>query len=274
MKPLLKIVFFLCVMPVLLAACGKDNIPSGYEGKPGLFLNVYNLEDDKNGAFFIRDDSAHYRFAYSPANTAEVTVLVAVQLLGAPAGKDRTFKLVISPAESTALPSEYQLPDSFVLPADKSVTNIPVVLKRSDRLTASEICITLHLISTPEFMIDSDKFQTAGERTSFRIFWSDILTKPVWWGANSALQSIGKYSRVKHRFILDALRITPFELENFLTIDPVTGRILAVNNSSLVTTLSNPVFFLKFLDTYNAANPGNPLRNEFGEEIGFCSTCN
>lgn len=243
------------------AACRKSEIISGFQASPKLLLSVVpGINND--GLLSVVNDSAHCRFAYAPLDVEETTVLLKVQVVGEQSGQDRSFKIEIDPAQSTALPVEYSLPGQYVLPAGESFINVPLVLKRSDRIAQTETYITVRLAPTADFQVETDKQQVNGERTRFRIYWSDLLTRPAWW-ATTYFGMIGKYSRIKHRFMLDVLAMTPIEFEKF-------------NSDFFMFLETNTVenIWKNHLTIYNRNNPGNPLKNEFGEEIGFCAACN
>lgn len=274
MKNISAIGIVLSLIACLFSSCKRDDIRSGFQGDPKLFLRIAEDKNDVHNALFIEKDSANYRFSYKPANILADTVNLVVQLMGNVADHDRVFKLEVDPTQSTAQPDEYIFPIDMVLPAGKFSVSVPVVIRRADRLKDTETYLTFKLVSTSDFQINQEQSSTEGEWTSCRLFWSDILPRPAWWIAVLSAPSLGKYSRVKHNFMLDELEISPARLDTVYVANQA-GQIIQVKDSELANTLTRSAFVLNpKLDLYKQNNQGDPLLNEFGEEIRFCGTCN
>ncbi|MEJ2881676.1 DUF4843 domain-containing protein [Pedobacter sp. GR22-6] len=195
-------------------------------------------------------DSILFSFAVYPAGTSEANVSVIGTVMGAVATTDREFKLEIDAAKTTALPAEYVLPASFIVKAGSATARIPVTLKRSARIQNASIKLALKVAGNTNF--------EPAPKSTFSMVWTDELTKPTNWdGANSVGFYFGKYSKVKHRLIVDAT-----EYKNLA--------VLSGNYNALFYIASRA---LEDLTTYNAAHPGNPLKSEGGITIGICSSC-
>ena len=272
MKQAVATIFALMLASLNFSSCRRDDIPAGIRGIPKLFLSVAEDENDLHDALFLYLDSAHFRFSYKPLEVKEGLVKVVVQLMGNATDYDRVIQLEVDDAGSTALPEEYEFPDRILLPAGQFTVDVPIVIKRSQRLVDRDVCLRVKLIPTTEFQINDSKSMVPGELTSFRIYWSDILPKPAWWV--TSVFELGKYSRSKHRFMLDELAISPASFDTVYVVNEA-GQIITVKDNALNSTIRNAHIFLNpRLDLYKQNNGGEPLRNEAGEEIRFCATCN
>lgn len=232
----LSIMFMLLMV---LSACKKNKLDTDYKDVDR--LGIGSTTDTRSSL-----DSVGYSFATSPTGTTQNNVMVYAQLMGEVSDADRAFSVEVDPA-STALPSEYTLPSTFVLKAGSISAGIPVTLKRTARLENTSVQLILKIKS-------NNNFQPA-ERQSVRVVWTDELTMPDVW-LNYEFQYWGTYSKAKYRLMLEATEIKSFTFN------------LSFEDVIYISTNAK-----RSLDQYNAAHPGNQLLNDQGFPLDICGNC-
>lgn len=247
-----RILFYYSTIVLLLAAslasCEKNEHDAGFKTQARLLLSGLETE----GA---RADTIGFTFAIWPPALQDTQVTVLAQTMGDLSKQDRVFTIVVD-TPTTALPEEYVLPGSFVIPADSFRTSFPVTIKRSARLTNSTVKLVL-AVRENEFFLPGPVFKgtTAYSGPRFTIVWTEVLTQPAIWNS-SMLYAVGRWSQVKHQAIIDVTGIRNYEGLNYSQ----TYAIASV--------------MLDWLNAYNASHPGQPLLDEKGQEVRICSQCN
>lgn len=241
----MKPVLFIIIIPVLLfAACKKNSNEAAYKGEARILL----FGDPNQGA---QGDSVFYVFANYPQSQTEKQINIKVQLVGNTSPDDRQFSLIVDKARSTALPSEYHLPESLVLPANAYEAIVPVTIYRTARLKNDTARLVLKAMSTADLKVDPVKPGNLGEMVEFKIIWLDKLVQSDDW----AFHIWGNYSRAKHQLIIDVTGIADF---SELTVDDLYSIASQCN---------------AYIEKYNEEHPGNPLKDENGNIIRYCPTC-
>ncbi|WEK37024.1 MAG: DUF4843 domain-containing protein [Candidatus Pseudobacter hemicellulosilyticus] len=238
----------LILLTLVAVACEKNEQDPSFKTQARLLLSGLEAE----GA---RTDTIGFTFAIWPTSLADTQVTVVAQTMGNLSGQDRSFSIAVDTG-TTALPEEYSLPASFVIPADSFRARFPVTIKRSSRLTAQAVKLALvvkeneHFLPGPRF---TGSVVYSGPR--FSIVWTEVLTQPAIWNS-SMLYAVGRWSRVKHQAIIDVTGIRNYE------------------GLGYSQTYAIAATMLDWLNDYNASHPNDPLRDENGLEVKICSQCN
>ena len=83
------------------------------------------------------------------------------------------------------------------------------------------------------------------------IKWNDILSRPSNWDDLSPF--FGTFSLVKYRFMLNTTGVAEFD----------------VDTMSWARLTNYRIMLIAALNEYNAANPNDPLRDEYGAYVTF-----
>ena len=217
---------------LLCLSCKKSVIDSKYKGDAAIGVgNKTSL------------DSAVISFAAGASNLTDSTIYLSAQITGSVADKDRYFGIQVVDSLSTAVSSEYSLPEKYVLPAGAYETVFPVILKRSARLRTNPVRLYLKVIPFQDFVVAPIK---AAYRPYFKLIWNDKLSKPASWPT-----SFGAYSDKKYELIIQLTGYTTF------------------SNLSFQTPYMILTIVQTYVSEYNAANPGSPLRDENGNLVSY-----
>lgn len=255
-----KTVFGVLVLltTILYSSCKKNVIDSEYKGESQLIIGGDIVNNSAR-------DSVIFSFAEYETTTTEAEIVINAIISGKVAAVDRQFKLAVNASQSNVVEGEYEIPTNLFIPAGEVKTSFPVKIKRSPRLLTEHAVLVLEVLPNENFKAGSVTPVSTiiaanlapiiiNYGPTFKIVFTDVLTMPPTW--NSAIGwGVGQWSKVKHQFIIDATNI-----RSFLTLSSPEKYALI----SLVTDA---------LISYNAAHPGNPLKNENGEVIGICSGC-
>ncbi len=258
-----KSFFALLLLLVLFQfACKKNEIDATYKGENQLIIG---------GDYWANNsarDSVVFSFAEYDLTTTEGFVTINVQISGEVADIDRPFKLAIDTPQSTALPAEFEIPGDLFIPAGQVKTAVPIKVKRTPRLLTEYAMIILKVLPNEHFkpgtltpvntVIASNLNPIViNYGPTFKILWTDVLTKPPTWDAAGTGISfaVGQWSMVKHQLIIDATGIRSF-------MSLTSPQKYALGSQAAA-----------YLAAYNTAHPGNPLQNENGVIIGICSGC-
>ncbi len=250
----MKKIFFLLLLTsvFILPGCKKNEQDASYKGNALIIMGG----DANQGA---AGDSTLYSFAIWPIDTVSTNINLIVQTTGNLSAAEREFKIEVDAAASTALAAEYEFPTSFKIPAQGFRVVLPVKIKRSARLTNTQVKLALKIVATKDFAPGPSVPGAVVSGPTFKIIWNDMLIKPTFWdpsGTNNLQSYFGKWSKVKHQLIIDATGIRNF-----------SG--LALSTKYNMQSKSQ-----EFLNNYNAAHPGNPLKDENGVVIAICNGCN
>lgn len=210
-------------------------------------ISVEGLPADRPTA-----DSVKYSFAAYPAVITYNLTLV-VKIGGEVINTDREFKIEIDAAKTTAVPDEYTLPSSFIIKAGSVVANVPITVKRSARTRTRSVKLTLKAVPNDNFEL--------GKKSSFTFIWTEDFIKPANWAAFFQ-NTLGNYSKAKHELI-----VLNTDYKDLDLIDPNKD----FNQYTVISYLASAALAAK--NEYNAAHPGAPLKNEFGEVIDICRDC-
>lgn len=192
-------------------------------------------------------DSVTFSFVAYPATFVEMVINVDAQIMGKVDSRDRTVNIVVDNALTTAASSQYVVPQTVTIPAGQAKGTFPVVLKRDASLETKSVRLCLKVAESGDFK------PGVNEENHITFIWNDILSRPNNWDTLEPF--FGTYSNVKYRFML--LNLRPDDGE--LSADTMTWAKLN----------SLKIRFQNALDDYNAAHPGNPLTDEYGNLVTF-----
>lgn len=242
----MKAQFYIWIAFVCLGvcmACKKNTFDLEYKDVPRIML--WGSEAER-----ATSDSTVFSFAGLPMETTAHNLTLVARIAGNSTSYDRTFSIEVDPQRTTAAPSEYELPTSFIIEAGFFSANIPIKVKKTPRMDETSVKLGLRLVSNEEF--------EASERSKFSFVWSNDVIMPSNWG--NFVNYVGRYSKAKHRLILSS---TPYkDLELITGGFEIYGDIIYIRDAAA-----------KALAVYNAANPGNPMLNDEGHPIAICRQC-
>jgi hypothetical protein len=240
-KILLPIILPLAVV-LLAVSCQKKEI--------ALYQDTARIRIMGDSAQQPQGDSVVYSFAVKPSSVTETPINVMAYIIGETAARNRSFKLEVNTDRTTALPAEYVLPSSFIMPAGAIRVAVPVTIKRTDRLMNTTARLTLRLVATDDFK------NGPAYTSSFTIAWNNIYTKPVSWSVIQWL--VGAYSLNKYKLVIDATGYS-----DYAAIASAYDLQVYVQGQTQ-----------QALNAYNLAHPGAPMTGDDGvTPIGICSTC-
>jgi hypothetical protein len=206
------------------------------------------------------DTTKLYSFFYYPATKTQDTVWFDIYSMGEVSGQDRPFVLeqeMLTGVENAVSGTHYKafgdpsVSGKYVIKAGTSNTRVPVVLLRNASLKAKEYILRLKVIENENFK--------PGEKALLwrKVIFSDKLSQPAAWNASAIQYYWGKYSTVKHTFMIE--KTGEKWDQDFMVGLPSNYALLTYWRVKLKT----------FLAEYNAAHPGSPLKDEFGELVVF-----
>ena len=195
----------------------------------------------------VGTDSVAFSFVAYGSDVTEKTIYVDAQVMGnVVLDHDRTVNIEVDPQLTTASTAQYTAPTSVVIPAGQAKGTFPVVLKRDASLQSKAVTLYLKVAANSDFK------PGVNEENHIRFIWNDILSRPNNW---SDLEPFfGVYSDVKYRFML--------------TNSDGAGEF-STETMSWAQLMSYKIRFQNALNEYNAAHPGNPLTDEYGNLVTF-----
>lgn len=193
----------------------------------------------------VNTDSLEFSFITTPSGVNQVEMEIKVQVMGFASDKDRVVKVGVNTSKTTAASNQYSCPAQVTIPANSLSATFSVLLKRTSDLQQKTVRLFIEVQESPDFQIG------VSERNHLLIKWNDILSMPKNW---SDLEPFfGTFSLVKYRFMINNTGITEFN----------------TTTMSWAQLMNYKIILRNALDAYNAANPGNPLKDENGQFVTF-----
>lgn len=247
MKYLMQISTLALLSVLLCISCKKTDQSPHFDGRAAIAISG----DLKQG---VLSDSLAFSFGTINSAIQDTVIRIVVRAVGKTSNQDRAFKLVINQQLSNALASEYDLPTSFVMPANSTETTLRLKIKKTDRLKDAVVRLVLEVETNDQFIpaprLELKDMPVSGPK--FTLSWTSLLTKPVAWDSYPPgagfIYVFGEYSRTKHQLIIDATGIGTYDDVTFF--------------SSEWTYIYHKAS--AWLNAYNAAHLGAPLRDENG----------
>ena len=237
-KTLLIACSLCCGTATALTGCSTDE-DFYYQDEPRV-----RLVGEKTWA--AGSDSVSSSFVAYPASFTEKVIYVDAQIMGETTGQDRTANIVVDAAKTTADAGMYDVPSTVTIPAGQVKGTFPVTLKRTAALQSKAVRLYIKVA-------DFGDFKTGvNEENHVTFIWTDVLSKPNNWADLEPF--FGTYSNTKYRFMLEHL-----------------GDVgeLSATTMSWAQLNSLRIRFQNALNEYNAAHPGAPLTDEYGNEVTF-----
>lgn len=254
----MKKILTLAALTAALAACKKDqyylyNDIARLQFGPPVGQLYYSQAD-------MADTLKPYTFYYEPGTVVEDTVFFDIYAIGGINGQDRPFTLeqVMLEGEENAVAgvhykafNDASLKNTYVIKAGEVHAFAPVIVLRDVSLKDKTVKLQLQVKA-------NDQFQPGEIRKLWRrVELTDRLSQPAAWNPNGSTYFWGKYSRVKHSFMVEQTG-EKWDQE-FMTEITADYALISFWRLKLRTLLTD----------YNNAHPGSPLTDETGETVVF-----
>ncbi|WP_455511166.1 DUF4843 domain-containing protein [Butyricimonas paravirosa] len=183
------------VVLLSLSLCGcDDNNEKMYSGDSTLYLNLSSTELDSVVCSFVE------------TTENKIIVNIPVEITGYAAPVDRSFGLRVNEANTTAIAGKHYeaLQDQYILEKNAYSMNVPVTILYSGDLDSLTMRLELELVPGGDF--------AAGipSRQKVMLSISNQVPTVVYWSYIYA-SYFGKYSKVKHRYMLSELKLKKLE---------------------------------------------------------------
>lgn len=254
----MKQILTVAMLIAFLAACKKDQYY--------LYNDTARLQFGPapdwiyNTSFEMADTMKPYTFYYEPASTVQDTVFFDIYAVGGVSGKDRPFaieQVMLEGEENAEAGVHYKafddpsLKDVYVMKAGQVHDSVPIILFRDASLKNKSVKLQIQVKA-------NDQFQP-GEISKLwrRVEFTDMLSQPAAWDNSGERYYWGKYSQVKHAFMIEGTG-KKWDQE-FMAEVRVDYSLITFWRLKLKTLLTD----------YNNAHPGEPLTDETGETVIF-----
>ncbi len=246
------------LLAVLSIACSKDEIMTFSDVNRIQFGNVETITNAYDTS--LEDSLQNFTFVYHSSDVTIDTAFFKVFTSGGPVNYDRYFTLNQISVEGVenAIEEVHYLPFNEsdteqvqVIKAGEVSSDCGVILLRDPSLQESKVTLLFELVASDEFHLGNEDYL----RRKLTI--TDQLTKPNYWDASITNYHFGKYSKVKHRFMID------FTGKRWDDDDIIEVK---ANYSEL---LYWDGVLSKALLAYNNEHPNDPLKDEDGDLVEF-----
>ena len=254
----MKQILTVAMLTALLAACKKDQY---YLYNDAARLQFGPAVDRiYTASFEMADTVKPFTFYYEPASVTQDTVFFDIYAIGGISGKDRPFTLeqVTVAGAGNAVPgvhykafSDPSLKDVYLIKAGEVHHSIPIILLRDPSLKNKSVSLQIQVKANEHFLLGESR------KLWRRVDFTDMLSQPAAWNASAVQFSWGKYSRVKHSFMIEQTG-EKWDQEFLLNVN-TDFALLTFWRLKLRTLLTD----------YNNAHPGMPLKDESGEAVVF-----
>jgi hypothetical protein len=206
-------------------------------------------------SYNLADTTKNYTFYYLAADKTQDTMFFDIYAVGGPTSKDRAFSLQqvqVDGAANAVSGTDYKafsdptVTSAYVIKAGQVHTFVPIVMLRSAALKTTTVTLKFTVAENENFKL--------GEKTNLwrKLIFTDRLSQPTAWTASITQYYFGAYSVVKHAFMIQ-----------------VTGQKWDQAFMSTVTAdYAQLMYYISSvkhaLVDYNAAHPGNPMKDENG----------
>jgi len=244
--------FYSCKKTEYLSYSDIDRIQFG----PSDPLLIYR--SDYETVWKYKDTLKSYSFYYDSESIRQDTLYFDIYTLGMVANYDRSYTLrqTIVESDNNAQPNiHYQSFDDpksekiYVIKAGQVHAKVPVILYRDPTLKEKEYILNIEIVENQNFSL--------GPITNVwrKVIISDRLTRPTAWTDSAVKYWWGKYSAVKHQFMIEVTH---------QKWDQEMMSSLAQDESSYWLTELK-----KALADYNNAHSNTPLLDEDQELVVF-----
>lgn len=248
--------FILGIICVAIFSCKKDNYMTyrdvaRLQFGPELiwmYTSIYRMNDTlKQQTFFYYDDKVKVDTVYFDLYTS-----------GNLGNQDRAFKLEQEnvPGTYNAVPglhyrafSDPVLSSKYVMKAGARHMRVPIVLLRDQSLKTNNATLKFSVVANENFQPGE------ADLIKRKLIFTDRLSRPNAWDESLTTYTYGKYSVVKHKFMID---VTGQKWDQDFMV-------------ALVADVPQEQYWVVMIKTalieYNKAHPTAPLRDEFNELV-------
>jgi len=209
-------------------------------------------------SYNLADTLKPFTFYYELPSVTEDTVFFDIYAIGGVSKTDRSFTLKQEqvPNVSNAVAGTHyvaftdaRVSKFYTIKAGTVHTSVPVIVLRDPSLKTNTVVLKLDVVSDGNFQL--------GEKSNLwrKVQLTDRLSQPASWNSSFSQYYFGKYSTVKHAFMIQATG-QKWD-ETFISVTSADYALLQYYIGVVKTALID----------YNKNNPGNPLRDESGELV-------
>lgn len=171
--------FVLC-----LFSCSEDEIKP-YHGQQYLYFSELIGSDD---------EAINVSFNNYPLDE-ELTVKIALSLIGKPFSAPAPYKVSVVSDKTTALPENYALPSNPQFKPNVAKDELELKLIKTDKLK-EDVALLLKIEKNDYFVGSMQQYDT------IRIVFNNVESQPLWWDKDVERIYLGKYSREKYVALL------------------------------------------------------------------------
>gem|GEM_PF-1225386 len=220
LKNILK--FILPVVAFIMTSCSKEEIKF-YDGTPNVYF-YWSVEREFSWADL--KDSTEITFAYYSARVTDTVYNIPINVAAAPTDYDRVINFEVLPGSNAVKGKHYDWnADQLILEAGKNQAILPITFHRTEDMATDTIIMDIALKDSKDFKVNMSSVildEVTGKKrnlTTWRIYVSDIVTKPGTW-----LDFLfGKFSLKKYKLISEVLNISYSDFASVRDIPTVMG---------------------------------------------------
>ena len=221
-----KNLYYILLLTVFAAgSCSKDDI--------GLYEGDSYVQFKKGYV-----DSSLFSFLTLGSKT-EAPASMVVELVGKPVDKDRTYKITVVKALSTASEANYSLPASFTFRANRTTDTAWFTLKKTTDISLKPVKLVLKLEASDELGVGQTDHAAA------ILYISNIIARPDWWDDKTEGRYLGEYTDKKYKLFIqvtgvsdvdsssdEQLRYYTLLFKNYLLREKDAGRTVYEDNGA------------------------------------------
>ncbi|MFV0592017.1 MAG: DUF4843 domain-containing protein [Draconibacterium sp.] len=248
----------LSVIVTFMVSCEDDYFY--YDTNNAILQFGPELERIYNSNYNLADTAKSFTFVYEDPSVMQDTAFLDLYAIGGPTDTDRPFaiKQVIVDDTLNAEPGVHYIPFNdpsvsglYVIKTGQVHLRVPIVLLRDESLKNATYVLKIELEGNDYFSLgDPDLLWR-------KLYSSDQVTRPNLWNSTMEKYYFGKYSKVKHRFLIEQTG-EKWDDEFFTALRADSGYMYYWKTKAK-TALSD----------YNNEHPDDPLRDEDGELVVF-----
>lgn len=249
--------YILIVMVIIaIASCKKDQYY--------LFNDMARIQFGPDAtriytaSYNLADTLKPFTFYYEMPSVTEDTVFFDIYAIGGVSKTDRNFTLKQEQVANVnnAVAGTHFVPFTdprvnkfYTIKAGTVHTSVPVIVLRDPSLKTNTVVLKLDVVADGNFQ--------PGEQSNLwrKVQITDRLSQPASWNASFSQYYFGKYSIVKHAFMIQATG-QKWD-ETFIAVTTADYALLQYYVGAVKTSLVD----------YNKNHPGNPLTDESGELV-------
>ena len=216
------------------------------QNKDFLYQDTARVRLEADEIWSLGTDSLSFSFTITDPGTRSQDIDIDAVIMGTVSDKDRIVNISANKEKTTADASLYSFPAQVTIPARQSSATFQVTLNRSAELEQKEVRLYIEVVPSNDFQ------PGVKESNHVLIKWNDKITRPTNW--DSLKEYFGTYSDTKYRFML---------------ANVPGGTEFSTDKMSWSQLMNYKVQFTNALNEYNAAHPGNPLKDENGVLVDF-----